>query len=175
MLCKRCQKELSGLQKSYCSIHCSKLHLKSLYRKRNRTKVSEYNRNWKILNPEKWKLQHEKYYLKKFGRLPGVRVYKSKEDIFYEISCGFCPDKVFISKRKRKKCPLHSRKGKKALRFEILKRDNFTCKYCGRSSPSVILQVDHIVPFSKGGISVSENLVTSCFDCNIGKRDILLS
>lgn len=44
MNCKRCGKLLTGKQVSYCSLRCSKLHLKSLYRKRNRDKINAYNR-----------------------------------------------------------------------------------------------------------------------------------
>lgn len=36
-------------------------------------------------------------------------------------------------------------------RFEILKRDKFTCQYCGNSSPKVLLEIDHLTPVSKGG------------------------
>jgi len=63
------------------------------------------------------------------------------------------------------------------LRFEILKRDNFTCQYCGRSpqNDNIVLQVDHINPISNGGQDTSSNLITSCRDCNIGKRDFLLN
>ena len=45
-------------------------------------------------------------------------------------------------------------------RFAILKRDAFTCQYCGRSAPTVELQVDHIHPVSKGGEDIDENLRT---------------
>lgn len=58
--------------------------------------------------------------------------------------------------------------GKKA-RFEVFKRDGFICAYCGSSPPSVILQVDHIHPVSKGGTNSIDNLITSCQPCNIGK------
>lgn len=58
----------------------------------------------------------------------------------------------------------------KKLRFEVFKRDSFTCQYCGRSAPDVVLQCDHIEPVSKGGSDDILNLVTSCFDCNSGKR-----
>lgn len=62
------------------------------------------------------------------------------------------------------------RKGiSKKLRFEVFKRDSFTCQYCGRKSPDVILHVDHIIPVSKGGKNTLMNLVTSCFECNLGK------
>ena len=57
------------------------------------------------------------------------------------------------------------------IRFEVFKRDRFTCQYCGRKAPDVVLQVDHIIPVSKGGKNDIINLVTSCVDCNAGKRD----
>lgn len=60
------------------------------------------------------------------------------------------------------------------LRFEIFKRDNFTCQYCGRKTPEVILEVDHIIPSSKGGEDDESNLITSCFECNRGKSNSLL-
>lgn len=59
----------------------------------------------------------------------------------------------------------------KARRFEIFKRDRFTCQYCGRKPPEVVLHVDHVVAESVGGSSEDENLVTSCQDCNLGKSD----
>lgn len=57
----------------------------------------------------------------------------------------------------------------KKLRFEVFKRDKFTCQYCGRSAPDVMLEVDHIQPVSKDGDNDILNLVTSCRDCNAGK------
>ena len=55
------------------------------------------------------------------------------------------------------------------LRFDILKRDNYTCRYCGRSAPDVELHVDHIIPRAKGGLSKPENLTVACVECNLGK------
>ena len=60
----------------------------------------------------------------------------------------------------------------KKIRFEVFKRDSFTCQYCGQSAPQVILEVDHIVPVSKGGDDELTNLITSCRDCNRGKSNI---
>jgi len=54
-------------------------------------------------------------------------------------------------------------------RFDILKRDRFTCAYCGRTPPEVLLHVDHIVPVADGGPDDPENLTTACRDCNLGK------
>jgi hypothetical protein len=63
----------------------------------------------------------------------------------------------------------------KTIRFEVFKRDKFTCQYCGRKSPEVILQIEHVVPKSNGGLDDPMNLVAACFDCNSGKSDRPLS
>ncbi len=57
----------------------------------------------------------------------------------------------------------------KRLRYEILRRDSHTCRYCGRSAPEVPLRVDHVTPVALGGADTADNLVTSCEDCNSGK------
>ena len=63
----------------------------------------------------------------------------------------------------------------KKIRFEVFKRDSFTCQYCGQTAPNVILNVDHINPVANGGKNELLNLITSCFECNSGKKDRLLS
>lgn len=57
----------------------------------------------------------------------------------------------------------------KKLRFEIFKRDGFTCQYCGRKAPEVILHCDHVKPVVAGGETDILNLITACIDCNSGK------
>lgn len=61
------------------------------------------------------------------------------------------------------------------IRTEVFKRDMFTCQYCGRKAPDVVLEIDHIKPVAKGGTNHITNLVTSCFECNRGKGDRELS
>ena len=63
----------------------------------------------------------------------------------------------------------------KKTRFEVFKRDSFTCQYCGRKAPDVLLQVDHIEPVAEEGTNDLLNLITSCSDCNAGKSDRRLS
>lgn len=57
----------------------------------------------------------------------------------------------------------------KRTRFEVFKRDQFTCQYCGAHPPQAILHVDHIVAVANGGDGDMSNLVTACSSCNLGK------
>lgn len=62
------------------------------------------------------------------------------------------------------------------LRFKVMQRDSFKCCLCGASpakNEDVELHVDHIIPWSKGGESVFENLQTLCSKCNLGKSNLL--
>lgn len=59
-----------------------------------------------------------------------------------------------------------------SLRYNILKRDGFKCCICGATAnDGAKLEVDHIIPISKGGKTVPENLRTLCQACNSGKKD----
>jgi hypothetical protein len=63
----------------------------------------------------------------------------------------------------------------KAVRFEVFKRDKFTCQYCGAKAPDVMLECDHITPHSLTQDNSILNLVTACHACNNGKSDKVLS
>ncbi len=59
----------------------------------------------------------------------------------------------------------------KRVRYEVLRRDDFRCRYCGRRAPDVELHVDHLIPKAWGGTDAKWNLATACQDCNIAKSD----
>ncbi len=64
------------------------------------------------------------------------------------------------------------------LRRSIIERDENTCKLCGNSTmnePNLLLEVDHIVPIAKGGLTTEENLQTLCWKCNRKKGAKLYS
>ena len=75
---------------------------------------------------------------------------------------------IYKYKNKRKGFPLK-------LRFQVLMRDGFRCVYCGATAKDARLHIDHINPYSKGGLTVIENLVTACEFCNIGKGALKLN
>ena len=59
-------------------------------------------------------------------------------------------------------------------RFKIMKRDGFKCVLCGSSPATQIgceLHIDHIIPWSKGGETVEDNLRTLCSNCNLGRSN----
>jgi len=85
--------------------------------------------------------------------------------LFREIEERKHKDWKEVKKVKPRESPLSPK-----VRFEVLKRDNFTCQYCGRKSPEVELEVDHIEPYSKTKDNSMENLITACKDCNRGKK-----
>lgn len=60
----------------------------------------------------------------------------------------------------------------KRLRYEIFRRDNFQCRYCGAKPPDTELRPDHVIPRALGGKDEPENLVAACVDCNAGKSSV---
>jgi 5-methylcytosine-specific restriction enzyme A len=72
--------------------------------------------------------------------------------------------KEAVSKIQRVKIP-------STLRMAIFDKYNRKCAWCGRTAQEVTLQIDHIVPVSKGGITEERNLQVLCSDCNLGKND----
>lgn len=66
----------------------------------------------------------------------------------------------------------------KKLREFIKERDNYTCCTCGNSThvePNLLLEIDHIIPVAKGGITSEDNLQTLCWKCNRAKSDKILN
>lgn len=65
----------------------------------------------------------------------------------------------------------------KKLRDSIKTRDNYTCCLCGNSiyqEPNLLLEIDHIKPVSKGGMTEESNLQTLCWKCNRSKGDKII-
>jgi hypothetical protein len=58
------------------------------------------------------------------------------------------------------------------LRFEVLRRDQYACRYCGAKAPDTAMTVDHVLPEALGGRSEAANLVAACQPCNAGKTSI---
>lgn len=73
------------------------------------------------------------------------------------------------------RAPVKRAKLSPRVRFEVFKRDNFRCVYCGVTADTSDLHVDHREPVAGGGGSGDDNLVTACAACNTGKGPVLLT
>lgn len=102
------------------------------------------------------------YFKRKFIDWCAIQRMFYENDIFDEVN-EF--KETFINKR------LYNTDVKlwKKISKQILKRDNYTCNYCNQVGG--ILEIDHIMPITKGGTNDFHNLITSCRKCNRQKKD----
>lgn len=98
----------------------------------------------------------------------------SKTKVFYEDDIEFAKELSIKNNRGYyinkdfwdAKVRVERARASKKMRLSILSRDHFKCKYCGST---LNLEIDHIIPISKGGKSEYNNLQTLCHRCNINK------
>lgn len=85
-------------------------------------------------------------------------------------------DPKFRQRTSKKKTHAKKERSKMSLRlrYSILVRDGFKCKSCGVSASKKKLEIDHIIPVSRGGISKESNLQALCVTCNRGKYNIVV-
>lgn len=88
----------------------------------------------------------------------------------YGVEKEFSGSKLAAAYAARFKPPVNKAPVPPKLRYQILKRDNFSCQACGaQASAETPLHVDHIVPRKHGGTNDPLNLQTLCATCNLGK------
>lgn len=111
-----------------------------------------------------WKLRVKVSYVSPAGR---SRHYDSWSFSAYDI---LCMGETEADKQKSRSVERSKMTAK--LRYQVLREDGFKCQICGRGvADGETLEVDHIIPVSKGGRTVRENLRTLCHTCNQGKKD----
>lgn len=131
-----------------------------------------------------WRVLGLNYRLSKYN-LPTLSFHYSsptgKSQRSYSVKIDASVMKLIIAEvQKKVNKKGHSRAQRAAmsndLREAIKRRDNYTCCKCGNSvyeEPNLLLEVDHIVPISKGGKTEADNLQTLCWRCNRAKSDRL--
>jgi 5-methylcytosine-specific restriction endonuclease McrA len=102
-------------------------------------------------------------------------VFRGHADVVDEWDAVFRSPSIKIRVPKvialRHYAPVHA--SPKFCRRSILLRDRYRCQYCGERFASENLTFDHVIPRSKGGQTVWENILTCCVPCNARKRDSL--
>lgn len=132
----------------------------------------------------RWLKAMDKFHSKKY-RNDVINDIESNPDIkikvkdFYRSFVDFaCLERVYYEAdianeleeyMKRKRMYNTNVKKWQEIQRTVFKRDNYTCVYCGKIGGK--LEVDHVIPFSKGGGDDLSNLVTSCRHCNRQKHD----
>jgi 5-methylcytosine-specific restriction endonuclease McrA len=192
--CLNCNKEFEVTQSEvnrgygkFCSRSCA-----AIYRNKKRLKaekvklICQYCGNTYTKEIREIKQLHKKGMESKYCSIKCLNASKRKKrEVKNCLNCS--KEFEFIPYKNNKFCSIdcvreYKSKNKNIckklkLRFLVLERDNFTCQYCGRTPSkdrSVILEIDHIIPKSKGGTDDIDNLITSCKECNLGKGDIIL-
>jgi len=192
---------LMTINKEYDKLREYKIKYNELNNKYKQYEI-EYEELKKYINIEeakKLKLKQDKYM---DNQLKLYNDYKQKPDIDFKVVIyinykspkGKVQDKVYKKYNKEqflkimdeyKKLKNQDRlleissrieraKMSESMRYDILKRDNYKCQICGMTAKEgAKLQVDHIIPVSKGGKTEMSNLQTLCSRCNIGKSNKL--
>lgn len=137
---------------------------------RNKEKIKKQAKKWRLNNMERDRETKKKW---KENNMDKFRASRRKSYLKI-MSDPVLAQRFYERVGKSYKSKRNGNKLNPILRFKILNRDNFTCKYCGRKPPEVKLQVDHIIPRSKGGADIESNLVVSCSECNLGKTNIII-
>ena len=103
---------------------------------------------------------------------PAGRNYYEDREVFSEGDIFVLLDEAENIKKAHETAAYQRSRMTPGLRYEVLKRDHFRCRLCGRTADDgVKLHVDHIRPVSKGGKTELDNLRTLCDECNLGKSD----
>jgi 5-methylcytosine-specific restriction endonuclease McrA len=132
--------------------------------------VLKLNADWQPIEIISWRRAIELWWV---GSVEIVKSYDDFDLLNFSVTLdhgrtfsGKCPAVVRLLTR------VGFRRRPKYNRANILKRDNFTCQYCGyRPGGTNGLNLDHVIPKSRGGAATWENIVTACVDCNGRKRN----
>jgi hypothetical protein len=82
----------------------------------------------------------------------------------YTPNSKYCTNACRLANAGSKRIPLD-----RELYSRIMGRDRHTCQYCGNAAE----EIDHVIPYSRGGPSREDNLVASCWRCNHKARDLV--
>lgn len=117
------------------------------------------NNSYEPLRVINWKRAITLFYLEKVEILENYNHYV--RSINFKINCPSVVKLKYYVKAHRS--------SPKPTRTLILKRDDHVCQYCGKKLKDSKATLDHLLPKSRGGKLTFNNVVCSCYDCNLKK------
>jgi len=153
------------------------------YRENNKEHYSEYNKKYRIKNKERIKERLEKNKKYIFGYMKKWRKYNRNNLMVYAKIYNkswrrtekgkACIQRGSNKRRARERDIINTLTAKEWI--DILKQYKFRCAYCGKEFNLFDRpERDHIIPVSKGGNNIKENVVPACRRCNARKSDKIL-
>jgi len=140
----------------------------------------EYDNQWRKDNPESWKRSGEKYNKTEKGKINIQKKNKKMQEKGYfkewqKTEKGKANSQRGHVKRQAKEKNIINTLTAKEWE-DILEKHNYRCAYCGIEFDCENLPTkDHVMPISKGGNNVRENIIPACKSCNSKKNNKLLS
>lgn len=134
------------------------------WREKNLKYFREYSRQWREKNPECSKKYCKRYLTKNRGKIYAYHRQWAKTEKGKMVR-----QRGNIARRVRKNEIINTLTAEEWL--DILKQHNFKCAYCGKDLFNLFDRPtrDHIIPISKGGNNIKENIVPACISCNSRK------
>lgn len=173
--CKQCRRKYREKHREYY------LAYNKQYRKKNPQKCIDSSKKWREEHIDRILEANRKYYQDhKEQVLERLREYY-KEHKSYILKRSNKYDKSY-SKTEKGKASKSRNQFKRRSRLrdclndftaeqwkQIKKSQNYTCQHCGLQEPEIKLEVDHIIPVSKGGHHTASNIQGLCKSCNCKK------
>lgn len=143
------------------------------YYQRNRDECNEKSKEWKKRNPEQVKILKKRYYWRNREQILEGR--KSKREYYRDLRRQWREKNrihVRVKNRNRYALKMGAYGSHTAQEFEELcKSYNWECTYCRTKMNIMTVTEDHVIPLSRGGSNLIENIVPACMSCNISKSN----
>jgi 5-methylcytosine-specific restriction endonuclease McrA len=163
------------------------------YYQKHKDESAEYKKNWRKENQEKYKANNKEYYQKKKETIKdrAKKWYVENKERIRLITAEYRKNNAEVIKERKAKYSKNNRDKRNAMEqkrraikkgnggkythsefIELCNKFGNKCLMCNRSD--VRLTVDHVIPLSKGGLNVIENIQPLCLSCNSKKHDKII-
>lgn len=157
----RCKKCISDQRKMYSKRYALKVAVSQVeWANKNRSRKNKLSREWRKNNSEKVKITKRKSYIKRIAKARNER----------RIWVALNRKNINYSNNKRRYIIDQTGVFTHEEWLQIKIKHNNTCLCCLKKEPEIKLTIDHVIPLSKGGLNICENIQPLCQSCNSKKH-----